>query len=827
MDYDKIKIRQGEFYQQAAKSAFDRGNFEQAYHFYIDAEDIYRQGYDTPRDRVFFMQSSALRCLEEILDDRPDLLNAYRTIAESFLQEWTESKISTTLSSGRVQEALAFRMWRDSYFKGVDEFGAASIAVEQSDLEKARQILDGFIQRMERNADPLSDALCAVARSKREMIAVREERQKPEDRRDLHTIALGFLRAARVSMPPKGSSSRQHQRIAAFRAWYLSDALKFRAFALLPKEHVPKRVTVSLAKAEKYLARAIKYANKGITVAGATDFPRTHVEYLTYWHEIVSERLHLLLFMVGGDDTEFELALKAWQKALSAAEQLSKQYGEESIFPNRFYSLKDLRIESFFLDAARAFRERRWPDCIALLEGWQQEFPKWYSWSWRDINVRIRLLGTKAIQALLNNDYKELSDLCKELMKISLLEPVGPAAQYFAEEVQRLPEKMGQRNLLNLVLDSLPQYFTLDSHVDTYQRPSEIDLFTSLPQRIYRTFRLLPPLDETEVEQLKAEVLSGLEALMGYMCDYYAQIFSLTEAPKPGIRSLVEHCSQFPWAKPKAVKDNLKKLGIAVDELHAAKETQVFANSYEKIRGTLFSLLSFVPVLIDIKSNTLRTEEPKAIEAFPDWLINRPGRQRCFIFVRPEMLSAIKVGRYYLPPDWHIGNRISYWVNERQPLIPVRYEPRWNFWDKEVEAIKLGITTLFRECVAGYLVSSGPSGLSVRQEYVLGPGSPPLDIYWEYIGEGFVIETKFSFTEYLGDERALAQLRRGKENARRFAPHLTHRAILVTNANSFAPNIQAAVQLGEIEIWVVTLRATPGKILKDPRSMKVEGIKCI
>lgn len=821
MDY--YEVQQGRLRQEIAKSAFDRGEFEQAYHFYVEAEDFYRQGYDTIGDRVFFMQSSALRCLEEILDTRPDLFDAYQARAKAFLNEWSEVDICNNISHRRINEALSFWMWRESYFKGFHEFRSVSIAAEQREFKKAREILDAFINKMESSDYKESDALCAIARSKRAMVDVWEERQKPEDQRDIYSQARGYLLAARASRLPKNSTSQQRLRLEMFRRLFLSDALKFRAFDLLSKDKIHDPI-ILLTKAKQYLSRALAYAKEDSEMAGKGEFPSSHPLYLTYWYAVVSERLYLLRFMLKDDDADFELAMNNWQKALNAAKQLSKRGGEYAIFPNRFYSLKDLELEPIFLSAARAFKQREWQKCITLLETWRQDFPKEYCWSWRDMNVYIRLLGVKVIQGLIKGDQTETSSNCKKLMKVSLSEQVGSAARYYAEEVQRLPEKREQPTFFDSVLNSLSHYFPLDSYIDTYQRPSEIDPLASLPQRIYRGIRLLPPLNNTEVERFMSEFLGSFEALLGYICDYHAQRLSSSEAvPSPGIKSLIEGCRKFPWAKRKAAQDTLSKLETAINELYEVKETEMFTSSYEKIQGMLLRLLPFIPLLIDIRSDKPCKEEIKALAATPDWLIKRSGRQELFIFVS-EGLSRIKVGQYYLPPDWRKGNRVSYWVSENHPLIQVRYEPRWDFWDKEREAIRLGITTLFRQCIANYLLSSG---LSVKQEHVLGSGSPPIDIYWESEGESFVVETKFSFSGNLAHEGALAQLRRGMENARRFAPHLAHRIILVTNATSFAPNIKASFKSGEIEIWIASVKPTPKKILRNPGAMIVKGIKHI
>jgi hypothetical protein len=113
----------------------------------------------------------------------------------------------------------------------------------------------------------------------------------------------------------------------------------------------------SLAEAQRYLARAVKYAQRAASLLD--DFPQRHIDYLNYWHGIFSERAHLLTYMTGGDNADFDSARHAWQGALGAAKRLCEQDGGESFFPNRFYSIEELRIEQYFLDAAKAFRERR------------------------------------------------------------------------------------------------------------------------------------------------------------------------------------------------------------------------------------------------------------------------------------------------------------------------------------------------------------------------------------------------------------------------------------------------------------------------------------
>lgn len=516
MPTDHDKAQRGKECQKRASRAYENGDLEQAYHHYVEAETLYREARDDGQywvtDRLFFMQSSALRCLETILDDRPALFGVYRPKAEGFLEEWPETEISSCISAKRISEALAFREWRESYFKGSHDFNAAGVALDQGDVARARRILEEFIARTETSEHAEAEALCALARSKIEMLPVIAELRKHEQQRNHSVIAGGYLRAARASYLPSESTCRQRKRFAAYRAWFLSYACKCRAFSLLRKTRLP---VSSLVKTQRYLARAIKYAQRAASLLD--DFPQRHAIYLNYWHGIVSERAHLLTYMTGGDNADFDSARHAWQGALGAAKRLCEQGGEESFFPNRFYSIGELRIEQYFLDAAKAFRERRWPDCILLLETWRKECPQECSWSWRGVNVYIRLLGTKIINAVLTGGPEQLRALCTDLMKVSNSEPVGSAARFFADEVARLPEKTRNEPLLNLVLDSFAQYFPLDSHVDSYQQSEQIDQFASLPQKIHDSLQISPPSTEAEVERLKAVISGGIEAFLGYV----------------------------------------------------------------------------------------------------------------------------------------------------------------------------------------------------------------------------------------------------------------------------------------------------------------------
>jgi len=653
--HDKALL--GNDYQNQAKQAYENGEFEEAYYLYVEAETLYREAINGREfwvdTRLFFTQSSALRCLELILDDKYFLSDVYLSKVRKFLDDWTEEKIISRISDKHRTEAFVFRSWRESYLKGLKQFSLASQALNQGDLVNAKRILDEFIAKMESSQNADAKELRVLARSKIEMLPVHVELRKHEQQRNILVIASGFLRAARVSYLPKkedNSNFSERQLCAAYRAQYCSDALKWRAFSVLRNKN--------LVKAEHYFTKAVAYAKKAASLG---DFPRHHAVYLSYWRETVTERLYLLTYMANGSDADFNWAQRAWQRALGAAESMCKNVGEESFFPNRFYSMQDLRLEQYFLDAAKAFKESRWTKCINQLEYWRAECPQEFLWSWRSVNVYIRLLGTKIINAIERGDNDQLPRLCNDLKNISSSEPIGSATRFFVDNVVMLPVRRRNRSQFSSVLASLAEFFPLDSYVDCYQQPDRIDQFVSLPKKIHDSLVISPPPStETEVERLKVKIIGGIEAFLGYMCDYYAQAATPVDTvPDYGIHNLVGRCHKFPfgWAQRPMFQNQIELLQSATDKMARAKSPEEFNIAYDEIRGALLGLKRFAPVVVNISSTTLRTEEPIALESFPDWAFELVARRVIFIFVRPDVLPSINPGNYYLRPAWRRGNR--------------------------------------------------------------------------------------------------------------------------------------------------------------------------
>src|SRR5207245_10655165 len=99
------------------------------------------------------------------------------------------------------------------------------------------------------------------------------------------------------------------------------------------------------------------------------------------------ERLYVIYFLENGSEADFQRVLAAWNKAITIAHRDRS----EDLFPNMYYSLKDLELDELLMRAARAFRVKAWEDCVSLLSQWRQEIPSEFYFSWRDTQVRLRL----------------------------------------------------------------------------------------------------------------------------------------------------------------------------------------------------------------------------------------------------------------------------------------------------------------------------------------------------------------------------------------------------------------------------------------------------
>jgi hypothetical protein len=686
----KDPARQARDCQFAALRAFNLGDLHTAYPLYLEAEAHYRAAFPPPPgDRVFFMQASAVRCLGELIEQRPALSELYGNEANRCLAEWTQDTIKARVSSRHVEEALSFRSWIKSNFEGPGSniFYDANLAVEAGNFEEAEVLLDKTIGDLTESAHPERDAILAIARSKREMLVAKEEIMKRRVDRDPRKVAWAWLRAAKASCLPAQTSSTQADILSRHRYVALSEALKWRAVKSLNQQRTSNEVRQkSLEDAERFLRRAVNYPRTAHSKGRGDKVPAAHDSRLAYSYQTVRERLALMRFMLTGDDQHFDIAIQAWAEALKIANTLSEK--KATLFPHRFYSLKDLELEELFLNAARAFRNAQWADCVAFLQKWINNFPIEYRWSWRYSNVLVRLLGASVIAKICSGngqlDRGAVRQQIRDLDNVARTEPIGPAGRYFADEIVRLEGKSAAI-AQQTILQHLYPYFPLDSSVDFYGRPAEIDPFQSLSSRIHRGLCLPTATTPTQLEMAKVEFFASVEALLGYVCDYDAQ-WSPTRMslPEPSICGFLRFCEQFGWATKPPGKQLLNQLEAVIAHCEAAATAKEFATLYEQGRQIVRQFLYLAPLRVSLKSRFDSIEQQDYTDAAPDWCLDRTERKSIRISVKSEALLPIEPGEYYLPPPWRTGTRLFYLVDpdDNNPLFPVRFEPRWDYWDQ-------------------------------------------------------------------------------------------------------------------------------------------------
>ena len=674
---DHPKVRNGYDALKKARAHNRRGDFEDAGRKYLEAAKLLREEHIRRKKEVwgaiFLAERKALRIFEVLVKrGRHDLYETYRRVAEEFFEDWPEWSIKRRLRYRGLRRALIERNIRLSEF---------------------------------------------------ERICADEWLKKPESEEVIRVVVDCYKRAAEALQALKTLDSRRYTEHQPNMHWYWSNHYKFAAFEYLQdKEMQEIGPEIALEKAGERLSQGIEEAEKSVRYDSSV-FHETHLFYLKYWHAVVYERLHLLRFLINeGRREDWELSSKYWQEALHIAE--SKWADEESLFfPNRFYSIKDLKLEDEFLKAAFDFRHQDWKSCTQHLENWCRNFPVEYYLTWRHIQGYIRLLVAAAFQAFMDRNQEKLSAICRDLTKIRE-EPIGKAGDFLCYKTCALltPEKIDKDiSISENELFEIQKYFPFDSYRE-YHLPDE-DLFKpnpllSLPPRIRKWIEQAEQVTtNTEIPGLKVKFFGSIEAFLGYLYDYYCQELSHKDTPdldwliiKHNLERLIEEFYQFMYSKwsgkrRKELFSALTDLKGAVKQLFEVEDIKSYIDAYYKACKAIFNLTYFFPVVVKIsavtpsdkppiikrlpdwqtvRSEDLAVKKPRIIQGTPNWSVHdyRPGRGKFFVSI--PVGTSLKPDDYYLPPDWRKGIGIFYQVGGKQPLIKARFQPRWKFWESRV-----------------------------------------------------------------------------------------------------------------------------------------------
>ena len=565
----------------------------------------------------------------------------------------------------------------ENVFKKVNQ------AIDSRDYTAARKLLDA-IERELPPTYPQGNFLLAMTRAKRELLGVYEMASGRRYDRDLLEMARCCYRAARVSRLSSATTARQQLRLVAARAGYLSTATKYRAAEAInrPASSVEQPL-ILLTKGERLYRRAALYAEKAI-VDGKRG-SELHALHMRYSGHVVSEELALLRLAATGSEQYLNQALDAWRGALEIAQSLEST-AEGAIFPGRFYSLADLKLENNFIHAVAAFRKHAWQDCIEALQRWLDDFPSYYRWTWRYSNVLLRMMGTEIIHAVSSNSRRAASTKLDSLAKLVATEPVGRAGRFFSADVRTLAGKWHDEFLRDATLANLAALFPLESTVDFHDSTEAFDPFASLPRPICAGFAVPQPESKLEVELRKLALFAAVEALLGSVCDYDLQwskpTLELTAATSD---ELITVCQGFRWAKKPFRSATLSGLRAALGDLENTGDPEGFSSACEAVKQFVRRLLPFVPVQVSLANRI--TDVEVAAASVPDWNIERPERDVIYLSVETSEDLPVEPGQYYLPPLWRKGDRRYYAVStaDNNPLLPVRFKPRWSYWDARVD----------------------------------------------------------------------------------------------------------------------------------------------
>lgn len=564
------------------------------------------------------------------------------------------------------------------------EFEDALDAQVEGDMQRAADSLLDYIERKGMFKGIANRARCALARAKLARLPAVAELRKPAAERNLSVIASSYIQAARLCYVSGPRKSFFWKRGMCYRAAFFSAAMKTLAFKTLASRTVTE---ATLKDAERFFFKALKYAEKSNSFIRG-NFSITHIWYLTYWHSVVSRRVHLIRYMdlKRGDDLDFRAAQNALRNAVAAAEKLSKDSRKSSIFPNHYYSLVDVKLDELFLNAAKAFREHRWTDCCDELDKWIKECPSQYLHSWRGSQIILRRTGAKLIDSILSRNEEERRTSESELKTLLALQPIGAAGRYFGNEILNLLTKSKVTTLFASTIDHLCNFFPVEAIAESDPHKPKNDPFVSLPSKIHECLQASLLQHNRDAERQRIAIFGAVEAFLGHLCDYYLQLSSSNlPIPEYDLQALFDITINLPvsWVRWDKARNAIKQLRLAIEEINTDNNADAVNRALSDIQESLILLQRFFPLVVNIPRLDIDASTSHQVTAIPDWALPPEGPHGILITLPPSTSSSFRTGKYYLRPGWRRGNRFTYRVSDETRLIQSRFEPRWAFWEKE------------------------------------------------------------------------------------------------------------------------------------------------
>lgn len=666
--------------QKQADNALKKGDLERAYRLFCRAVGIARKNSDQYEDATFFTEAKALECLEKLIDaGRPEFLKSYVARSGKFFREWGEEQITRRIQPKQRRRAMAFLAWRARYWALPAEFYVADNAAKHGAYDVACRSMQALLEKLELVQSPDSVALTVIVKARLGEFAILEDLRSVQAP-DVLAAANRHKNLADECRLSSGSISKWRFRVDGARERLMSLHFRLRASAVL---RAPLRR--SLVEAEELLRQAVSHARKALG-KWPGKFTWMHLARTRFRHLDTLEREKLERFMEDGRQQSYDATIKAHDELEILARKLASRVGESHLFPDRYYSLKDLESGRKFLESASAFKRGELSTSASLLEDLLAEFPKEYEFSWRHSQIRLRCLVVKGLIASRERRPDELSAICAEANKLRFSEPIGAVGRFLANELVSLPMK-GSVPLTIEYLDMIARLFPLDAFTESYDDPGAIpNSLLSLPQRIHDWLtQTNSPSTELEVQEFKVKLLGATEAFLGYAWDYHSQIAGFAAAQTPecdaDLSFYVRNLAELPALRKEGKNDLVSFLSTLKDEVAHLRESttpSAYRDAYVKIRLCITKLMKLFPVVVEIENPGPYGD---VTQAKPDWLNPqlRPSTARLFF----GGVRGAHPGWYFLPPKWRKGNRITFNIKGNQTLIPVRYRPDWQLWEND------------------------------------------------------------------------------------------------------------------------------------------------
>ena len=707
-----------------------------------------------------------------MLELDPALEQEYEEHAKRFFNRFSDLK---TVSPSRREEAAKFLARREHY----RDVGLYFAAIQRGDMEAADQAIAMSLEKLDQTVGTSSEAdyWRIVWQARRECLRARAELLKGPEILNMTVMADAYEAAARECVPPDVSDipEKTRLRIMFYQCMHRSQAERWRANAMLARS---RGGFDSLNRALDHLTRSADEAQKATSIGHDRD-AASHLEYVSYWKQIVLERVKLLEYAQDRRNEQLHAARAAIQEAETLARSIIRRVGEERVFPNRFYSVAHLALEPLWLDAIQEFTEGHCGSAAQILSKYCAQLPREFDGSWWHSNVRVRQLAA-SIMDQWQHDKAGLEAPFGELRNLVDEEGCGAAAETIFEDISLLlRNRKAAVDTQNDILRNWP----LDATAEELPEPEQQTFrrwVESLPQEICTTF-------ESSAFPGDEQFHSAWVQLLGILLDYYEPLD--TDIPRLirgfSRKTLTHRVLGLPALSRLADPSRRLILSLAADPKATWPQ-----------RACLLSLISKVPLLSRVQGpfNT-------AWNAWPRWSRTSPRKRTFRIKITSETTQDFSRYRFwFLPPDYKKGNLPTLHLRNGT-LRPCHTWSTRLLTDSEIRELKRTASLQFEQKVREYLQPLLPLGYKVVHKT-----DPETDLLIHLEDRIWLGEIKFTELEALGmddAEKAIKQLQIRADDQGRDRP--IH-SVVVTNAPTLpACLLDWCVSTEHAEVWQVLL----------------------